>query len=148
MLRDNNGCLLVDFSAFFGEMHSLQAEMRAMLYGVRLASSRGYQNLHLESDSMMLIRVLNGETECPWNLLRGLDELEQHKGSFRSIRHCYREANMVADGLSRVGVQDRVDKIYDEERDLPRLVRGHLRLDKVGMPNLRRCKSKAGVAPA
>ena len=66
MLRCLEGRFLLGYSCFFGEMTSLQAELKALIYGVRLAIACGYSDLHLESDSLVLVQVIQGKARCPW----------------------------------------------------------------------------------
>lgn len=37
---------------------SIQDEARALLFGVKLCLSRGYVNLHIEMDSLVLVHIL------------------------------------------------------------------------------------------
>ena len=66
MLRCSEGRFLLGYSCFFGEMTSLQAELKGLIYGVRLAIAHGYSDLHLESDSLVLVQVIQGKARCPW----------------------------------------------------------------------------------
>lgn len=138
ILRDSHGEFQMAFAVGFGVMHSFQAELKVLLFGVRLVVERGFHRLHLELDSLTLIRMLSGEMECPWKLARELDELKEFKGYFCSVTHCYREGNMVADALAKVGAAEKGSRIYEEAGEMPRLARGQLRLDKLGVPQIRR----------
>ena len=53
---------------------------------------RGFQQLHVEADSLTLIRIVQGDSACPWQLQRELDVLLQFRHCFHSVTHCYREA--------------------------------------------------------
>lgn len=86
VLRDYHGGFQVAFSVGFGVMHSLRAELKALIFGVRLALERGFHRLHIESDSLTLIRMLSGEWECPWRLARELSVLKDFKGYFALLR--------------------------------------------------------------
>ena len=54
VLLDGEGNFLLAFSSFLGSLTSIQAEVRALLFGVRLCISRGYINIHIEMDSLVL----------------------------------------------------------------------------------------------
>ena len=58
LFRDYDGSFLISFSYWFGETISLQVETKALLLGVRLGVSRGFAKLHLESDSLVLVRII------------------------------------------------------------------------------------------
>ena len=72
LFRDFDGRFLLGFSCFFGEAMSLQAELKALLFDVRLGVSRGLVRLHLEYDSVVLVRIIQGKVRCPWRLLKEL----------------------------------------------------------------------------
>ena len=91
--------------------------------------------LHLESDSLMLVRIIQGKVRCPCQLL----ELQQYNRYCEVGSHYYREANKQADRLSNVGVEARCTMIYEDYNALPRLVRGDITLDVFGFPSFRRC---------
>ncbi|XP_027122034.2 uncharacterized protein [Coffea arabica] len=139
LFRDSEGRFLLGFSCSFGEATSLQAELKALLFGVRLGVSRGLVRLHLESDSMVLVRIIQGKVRCPWRLQKELRELQQYGRHFDAVSHCYRETNKPADRLSNAGVEDGHTIIYEGYSALPRLVRGDITLDVYGFPSFRRC---------
>ena len=58
----------------------------------------------------------------------------------RKISHCFREANKPADRLSNVGVDSGITSTYEAFGELPRLVRGDLTLDWLGLPGVRRSR--------
>lgn len=78
-----------------------------LLYGVQLSKDRELINLHLESDSLVLIHILQGRSMCPWSLQREVQELFQYGHFFNDISHCSREANRPADRLCKVRVDSR-----------------------------------------
>ena len=56
------------------------------------------------------------------------------------IMHCYREANRVADRLANVGVAGPywTISIYNDFHDMPSLALGEIRLDRIGVPSIRK----------
>ncbi|XP_071925430.1 uncharacterized protein [Coffea arabica] len=123
LFQDSNGRFLLAFSCYFGEMTSLQAEMRALLHGVWLGVAWGLANLHLKSDSLVLIHIIQGRAKCPWVVQRELQELLQYRHHYREISHCFREANKPADRLSKVGADSGEPFVYDFFLTLPCMVR-------------------------
>ena len=124
MLRCSEGRFILGYSCFFGEMTSLQAELKALIFGVRLAIDRGYSDLQLESDSLVLVQILQGKSRCPWRLQGDLQDLLKVKRFVRKVSHCFREANKPADRLANIGADSGTILTYDSLRELPRLVRG------------------------
>ena len=128
------------FSCFFEKMTSLQAELKALIYGIRLVIGRGYSDLHLESDSLVLVQIGHGKLWCPWRLQGDLQELLKDRRSFRVVTHCFRERSELADRLANIGVESRITVTYESFSDLPRLVRGDVALHRSGLPSLRRVR--------
>ena len=71
-------------------MSNLHAELRTLLVGVKYFIAQGYQELHVEAYSLTLIRIVQGDSACPWQLQRELDELLQFRHCFLTVSHCYR----------------------------------------------------------
>ncbi|XP_071909708.1 uncharacterized protein [Coffea arabica] len=138
LVRDCNGEFVFGFSERFGLLTSLRAEMRALLVGIKHCIARGFLEIHLESDSLSLIRMVRGESVCPWEMQRDLDDLLQFKQHFRTVVHCYREANVPADRLANLGADFSDSQLFQSLLDLPQWIRGAIRLDQLGIPSIRR----------
>ena len=129
--------MVLAFSCSFGLASSMQAEARALLFEVKLCLQRGIDTLDVELDSLILVRILNRLVHCPWGIHTEVQQLMGVAHHFSRILHCYRQANQVADILANTGCQLARDDIYLASSDLPRLARGALVLDRLGMPSLR-----------
>ncbi|XP_027169553.1 uncharacterized protein LOC113769290 [Coffea eugenioides] len=138
VVRDGEGRFIIGYSCFFGLLTSLHAELKAILFGVRLCVARGLQDLHVESDSLVLVQILQGTHGCPWRLQREVDELLSFKHHFHEITHCYREANKPVDYLANLGANSEQEDVFDDFRSLPATVRGEIIMDTLGFPNFRR----------
>ena len=66
----------------------------------------------------------------------------KHHHCFLTISHCYREANSPADCLANYGVDSTARQVFNAFSDLPRLVRGNIRMDKLGFPTF--CRRVVG----
>ncbi|XP_027065411.1 uncharacterized protein [Coffea arabica] len=142
LFRDSDGRVLVAFSCYFGEMTSLQAEVKALLHGVRLGVARGLANFHVESDSLVLIQMLQGRAKWPWVVQRELQELAGYSHLYTEISHCFLEANKPADRLAKLGADFGESVVYDSVLDLPRMARGDVTLDRWASPSFRRGRIK------
>lgn len=137
LLRDRDGQVILAFSCYFGEMTCLQAEVKALLHGVQLGIARGLANVHLESDLLVLVQIIQGRVKCSWVVQRDVQELLRYSRHYKEISHCYREANKPADRLLKLGADSGELIVYDSFLDLPRLVRGDVTLDRWGCPSFR-----------
>ncbi|XP_027169406.1 uncharacterized protein LOC113769130 [Coffea eugenioides] len=75
LVRDGRGNFVFGYAEPFGAITSMQAELRALLWGVRLCVIRECLELHLEADSLTLVQIVQGTSACLWRLQRDLDEL-------------------------------------------------------------------------
>ncbi|XP_071933770.1 uncharacterized protein [Coffea arabica] len=103
VVRDCHGNFVFGYSEFFGTMSSLHAELRGLLVGIKHCMDRGFQQLHVEADSLTLIRIVQGDSACPWQLQRELD------GS-----------DSPADRLANYGVDSESRQVFTAFADLPR----------------------------
>ncbi|XP_027076981.1 uncharacterized protein [Coffea arabica] len=146
VLRDSHGIPLIGFSAYLGETTCLSAEARALLIGIQTCIHRGFENLYIQSDSLVLIGILQKRIHCPWKIRREIRQIWQFVEDPDRFAHCYREANTVADALSNVGVShpEHQLKLYDSFHLFPTMARGAIRLDRLGMPSIRKIKRMKG----
>ena len=79
-----------------------EAEIWALLYGLRLAWERGVRRLRIEVDSVLVFQWVtsgNGGRNKFSNLIRECKDL-LGKGWSHEIRHVYRECNQIANRSS------------------------------------------------
>ena len=118
---------------------SLRAEVLALLAGLRLCGQKGFTQVRVQSDSLVLIGILQRRFQCPWQIRREVFQIWQLAEGPGQFSHCFREANTVADILANEGLLHPLDpiRVYDQPSRLPQLARGAVRLDKLGLPSLR-----------
>ncbi|XP_027098892.2 uncharacterized protein [Coffea arabica] len=75
VLRDSTRMPLVAFLAFFRETTCLRAETLALLIGLQTCVHRGFINLWVESDSLVLVGVLQRRIQCPWQIRREVRQI-------------------------------------------------------------------------
>ncbi|XP_071917209.1 uncharacterized protein [Coffea arabica] len=142
VLRDSKGMPLIGFSAYLGETTCLHAEARALLIGLQICVHRGFGNLYVQSDFLVLVGILQHRIHCPWHIRREVRQIWKFVEDSDRFLHYYREANTVADALSNVAVShpEQQLKIYKAFNSFPRLARGAIRLDRLGMSSIRKIK--------
>ena len=61
--------------------------------------------MYIEGDNQVVIRVLQGHYDCPWTIQTLIEDIRNLLRQFRfyTIKHIFREANRVADLLSKKG---------------------------------------------
>ncbi|XP_058092498.1 uncharacterized protein LOC131238937 [Magnolia sinica] len=136
--RGEMGNFLFAFSGGYGVGTNTIAELRVVHDGLALGIQRGYSQIILESDSNLVVELLNGVATPGWKWRRWLHRIYQLQGNGR-IRfvHVLREGNSPADFLARLGSASQSGAWFDRPSKLPHQVRGSIFLDKVGLGNLR-----------
>lgn len=101
--------LMVTVGAQVGEGTNNIAEYHALIAGLRHAIRLGMWDLRVQSDSMLVVRQMEGQWKVRDSLLRRLhgeaSALTTLLGQY-SIEHIYREHNALADKLSRESTFD------------------------------------------
>ncbi|XP_027156245.1 uncharacterized protein LOC113757028 [Coffea eugenioides] len=117
-------------------------ETWALLIGLQTCKNRGFENIRVQSDSLLLVEIIQQRIQCPWEIRREIRQILKLLEDPAHLSHCYREANTVADALSNVGTSHphQQVKIYDSFTMLPRVARGAIFLDKLGLPSVRKIR--------
>ncbi|KAH0769685.1 hypothetical protein KY290_013666 [Solanum tuberosum] len=136
LIRDNQGNMMFAYSLGLGQGTSNMAEARALLYGLKWCVSRGYDRVWGETDSLLLVKCINGEWRTPWRLDKLIQEAHQIVESHGFIiSHCFREASKPADILASRSYS--VDAIHEFNSfsDLSREVRGLINTNRWELPS-------------
>ncbi|KAK6777571.1 hypothetical protein RDI58_024289 [Solanum bulbocastanum] len=96
-----------------------------------------------ESDSKVLVDSVNNCHSTPWRIMDDVNEIIRLKelAGFSMVQ-CFREANKVADKLANLSHGISQNQMFQSYEELPLKVKGLLRLDRLGLPNLRTTNKK------
>ncbi|XP_042964017.1 uncharacterized protein LOC122298309 [Carya illinoinensis] len=138
VIRDSLGRIHSAYSVFLGHGSNNYAELRSLLEGVRRCHQFGFRRVEIEIDSQMIVRWCT-KGQCTiwyledfWEELRGLLGCMEYR-----LNHVFREGNAVADFLAKMGAGGlTMDWSFNDT--LPEQLRGLLRLDRIGLPYLRK----------
>lgn len=87
---------------------------------------------------MVLVQILRGEVNCPWNLFYYIQNIKSVLSSFSCVvAHIFREGNKSADGLANEAMDRRDSQVFYNLKDLPKHIQGAIVLDGAGMPSFR-----------
>ncbi|MQM08799.1 hypothetical protein Taro_041657 [Colocasia esculenta] len=139
ILRDHNGrCICVFAKNYQGTISALDVEARALRDGLAMCCSKGFLDIMVETDSLMLTQSVTGQSQRPWVLTCIFQEMAEinHKLTTQ-IQHIPREANQTAHHLAGYGCSTDQTCFWELEAVLPHIVKGPYRLDKMGYPTLR-----------
>lgn len=96
-------------SLFVGKKNTNnEAEYTGLIIGLKEALSMDIKTLHVEGDSLLVIKQMNGEYKVrSENLIHLYKEAKQLSGKFEDITftHIYRKDNKRADELSNIAIE-------------------------------------------
>nr|ABD32287.2 Polynucleotidyl transferase, Ribonuclease H fold [Medicago truncatula] len=104
---------------------------------IELASSMGFFNIWLQSDSQLVILAFKSISIVPWALRNRWENCLKltHRMRFCAT-HIYREGNTCADSLANFGLTlSSLDLFWFDT--VPDFVRGECIKNRLGMPNFR-----------
>lgn len=138
MIRNYNGEMIKAFAEFYGQGNNNLAEAKAMLYGVKLCCNCGFSKVIVESDSMLIVNLVNQRMKPPWQLTQIIEQIREvtETGNFLFV-HIFREGNAIADHLAKLGESSKTFHIFNQVVSLPMKIRASLKLDQDNMPNFR-----------
>ncbi|KAG5249134.1 non-LTR retroelement reverse transcriptase [Salix suchowensis] len=122
VLRDGMGSWIAGFARNNGICSSVTAELWAVYIGLQLTWDRGYRKVILESDSSVVVGLMNGDKvsmDRNCTLIMKIRDMLDKAWEVRTV-HIYREANCVADWLANYGLsRDVIDRQFDVLTDPP-----------------------------
>ena len=137
VIRDASGGMVQAYASYIGFGSNNKAELMALLYGLRRCKSLNISNVIVEMDSMVVISWwLRGRCGV-WYLEDFWEEIVELACTVHCrFQHVYREGNRVADWLAKAGALGS-EWVFSSSYNLPRVLRGLIRLDSLGFPSLR-----------
>jgi len=134
VVRGYQGKWVVGFSEPLGRCSVTQAELRAVLRGLRIAKEAGIRKLWVQVDSKVVETLLTiprlRSSEYNGIIQQCKILIDRADWEVR-ITHCFREANQVADKLANMGLEGQLGvKLYHAP---PEVVRGALLSDQMGV---------------
>ncbi|KAK4733757.1 hypothetical protein R3W88_008018 [Solanum pinnatisectum] len=132
------------FATPLGEGTNNQAEVEAAIFGITRSLEIGYRNIFLEVDSQLLIEWITKSTQPPWNIKTQVNKLHmliRQTQQFK-CKHTYREANCVADALSKHSHRISTPQVYFNSQQIPKEAWAYYQLFKQEVISFRRKKIK------
>lgn len=139
-IRNDEGQFIYAESFDLGVTSVLMSEAVALRRGLEYCIQHQYLPVLLETDSLMLQKVLNGIWEIPWSILMEAKRINGLRINVDArVEHILREGNTLADYLANQFFlfAGTTDIIYSCFQDLPAKGKAILHLDEAQIPNLR-----------
>jgi len=111
LILDENGSVLFELSKYLGETTNNQAEYRALILALEEAKKHKADDIHIYSDSELMVRQIKGEYRVKNGGLKELYKIAVGKlKSFKKfhIEYLPREKNTLADNLANRAIDNKV----------------------------------------
>ena len=108
--RDGESLPVAAFGRFLGTMTNNEAEYSGLLAALEWAREEDVQELHVMSDSQLMVRQMNGQYRVKSANLKPLfEDAKRRAGEFPRfvIEHVRREGNVEADRLANLAMDAR-----------------------------------------
>lgn len=103
IFRDSIGAWLLGFAKAIPHATNLQAELLAIKEGLKIATSRQYRHIRVQSDSAVALYIMKNNTNGRMKYL--VDDYRSLIRSLNSVKlqHIFRDVNRIADTLATQG---------------------------------------------
>ncbi|XP_069154435.1 uncharacterized protein [Solanum lycopersicum] len=144
ILRDREGKMVLAFATPLGEGSNNKAETAAALFGLSWALELGYRNILIELDSQLVVQWISKKTAPHWSVTKQIERIQHLIMQTQNFKctHIFREANWVADSLSKHSHDTTAPQVYFSSTQLPKEAQAYYQMDLLNMPSFRRKKTK------
>ncbi|XP_019451753.1 PREDICTED: uncharacterized protein LOC109353847 [Lupinus angustifolius] len=113
IFRDHNADFIYAFANFLNVHNAIHAELHSAMKAVDIAFKKGWHNLWLESDSMLVLDIFSGNSKAPWKLSNDWQICKSKIAQMNfKISHIYREGNVCADKLASYDISSHTNSIW------------------------------------
>jgi len=100
-IRNENGDIVKSVGKEIEETTNTVAEAKAMVEALRFCRFQQYSHVWLQTDSMLLKKIMDGIWKPPWIISEQVEEMMQlMNGGNYTVTHIHREGNKLADHLA------------------------------------------------
>ncbi|XP_019241256.1 PREDICTED: uncharacterized protein LOC109221250 [Nicotiana attenuata] len=137
-VRNHEGDLVYAKAKEIGMATNIVAEAKAIVEGLAFCVERQLHPLIMETDFLVLRKIIDGEWETPWCIGVEVRKIKEIKSTFNVLfQHVLREGNTVADFLANLVFSFAGTVTFHYFHELPPRGKALINLDKAQMPNLR-----------
>nr|XP_009616365.1 uncharacterized protein LOC104108915 [Nicotiana tomentosiformis] len=137
-VRDDACNLIYARSVNLDETTNVVAEAKAILHGLEYCSANNLHPLILETDCLLLKKLIEREWDTPWCIMAEVQKIQELRDHFNVIfQHVYREGNIIADYLANIAFSFVGTTHFHSFAELPTVGRRLINMDKSQIPNLR-----------
>ncbi|PKU68720.1 Putative ribonuclease H protein [Dendrobium catenatum] len=139
IIRDSSRNVIMAFASPLYPCKVIFAELMGLAKGLEICQIRGFVNVQIEVDAMLLIQIIKNDNVFYHQFFYLIRRIRMAISNLScSINHILREGNACADWLTKFGCNLENDMEFGND-NLPRLLTGLIKLDKIGMFYIRLC---------
>ncbi|XP_043721033.1 14.7 kDa ribonuclease H-like protein [Telopea speciosissima] len=138
IIRNQEGNLIMAFSNFYGCCTNTEAELRAMLDGLRHCERLGLVECQVSSDSNTIVQYINAKKCEAWRCWYWFEEVIHLVEALQAtVSFSFRESNRAADYLANWACSSQRNSTFWPQGELPSKLFSIIREDKAGLPVFR-----------
>ncbi|XP_016579215.1 uncharacterized protein LOC107876913 [Capsicum annuum] len=113
-LRNEEGDLLYGQGENIGHTTNIIVEMRAIHEEVRYYWEHNIRKLEVESDSLLLVKVINNVWKVSWEMVELLEDIQGLKEKIEiQVKHNFREGNLLGDFIANLAMDTNGEIIFN-----------------------------------
>lgn len=121
-----------------GETINIVVEAKAIIEGLVYCVERQLHPLIMETDSLVMRNIIDGEWETPWCIGAEMTRIKDIKSIYNVLfQHVLREGNTVVDFLANLVLSFVGTITFQSFQELPSKGKALINMDKAQIPNLR-----------
>nr|XP_016451963.1 PREDICTED: 14.7 kDa ribonuclease H-like protein [Nicotiana tabacum] len=137
-VRNDTGDVVFVMAEEIGISTNIVAEESAIVEGLLDCVQRQLHPLIIETDSLVMKKIIEGEWEISWNIGKEVKKIKEIKKNYNVIfQHVLREGNTVADFLANLVFSFTGAIQFHSFSEMPSAGRRLINLDKSKTPNFR-----------
>ncbi|XP_019432708.1 PREDICTED: uncharacterized protein LOC109339679 [Lupinus angustifolius] len=135
IFRNHEGQTIACFACFNGCNDALFVELTAAILAIIFAHQKGWHNIWLECDSMIVVDIFYDKAIPPWKLLSKWNHCKKLLSSMNWVAtHIYREGNTCADQLANFGLSIQNIEWWNHA---PSFILDEVNRNRLNLPNSR-----------
>ncbi|XP_070034487.1 uncharacterized protein [Nicotiana tomentosiformis] len=120
-----------------GEATNIVAEAKAIMEGLSFCVERQLYPLIMETDSLVMSKIINDEWETPWCIRAEVRKIKKINSTYNVLfQHVLREGNTVANILANLVFSFASTITFHSFHELPIEIKTLINMDKSQIPNL------------
>lgn len=137
VVRNRHDDFVCGFSAPYDVKDIVEAELQALVDGLDLSHAQGLDNIIIESDSALVVKVIKEAAHSNWRYVYLSRKVKSRLQVNDEVRWIYIEQNKAADLLAKNALELPEKKDFFSCQEVSPIIRKMMFLDRICIPNFR-----------